>query len=331
MNKIIQTKLHAFGGIIRPIISHLCFIFIIIWLLHLCFLCYQKWNEIPNQIIEADLTALGYTSVKSYCNINTKIIGSNSVIYQNKADSSNIISIYSSPFYTEEHNIDVSFLDRFKEISLKYRDTLANMYTFYVLDYYCHTSIPVANNTSQNWCQYNHNSFSYIDSPKWCHDSIGSSFKGSGFLAFPNFTNEKGMMIGYGTGVLSFNVNLINGKPEFNSPWDITQANYNIKYSCTNITCDTISIEFYGAINFSEMYPSPDKKTMSGIEFTKQEKIQEIMKNGLRLHTEFLEFKGLASQRNFILGAIVTILIAVMCELLFKCFKNSRRRQNGYN
>lgn len=327
---MIQSKLQVVGEISLSNILRLCSIIIITGLLFLCFLYYKRWNEIPNQTIKADLTALGYTSVKSYCNFNIRIIGSSSNIYQNIADSSNIISIYSSPFYTERHDLDASFLDRFREVSLKYRDTLANMYTFYVLDYYCHTTIPVATNTSQSRYKHHHNSFSYIDSPKWHHDTFGSSYKGSGFLAFPNFTNDKGMMIGYGTGDLSFNISLINEKPQFSSPWDVTQANYNLKISCANIVCDTISIEFYGATNFSDMYPIPDKKTVSGIEFTKREKIQEIMKNGLRLHTEFLEFKGLASQRNFILGAIVAFLIAVMCEILFKCFKN-RRSQNGHN
>ena len=117
---------------------------------------------------------------------------------------------------------------------------------------------------------------------------------------------------------MTFNTNLINGKPEMKSSWDITQANYNISFVCENISCDTISIEFYGATIFSNMYPEPDKITMSGVEFTSSEKVDEIIKNGLRFHTEFLELKEMAAIRVFILTALLSLFIALIANAITK-------------
>lgn len=283
-----------------------------------CFKFYQKWNEIPNQTIKVDMTALGFTSDSSYCNFRINVNAGSLHLGNEIKDSRSFVEVHSSPYYNTQHNLDKNLLEKFPNVSVKYRDVLANMYTFYVLDYDSYTTINISENTSKSDSKYaSSESFSYIDAPKWSKDSIGSSFSGSGFLAFPDFT-AKPDSIGHGCGTMDFSVNIINGMNSIKNPWDITQANYNIRLNCKDISCDTISIEFYGATLFSNMYPVPDKTTMSGIEFIKPEKIQEIISNGLRFHTEFLEFKETAAMRVFILTALLSLLIAFVVNLITK-------------
>lgn len=93
------------------------------------------------------------------------------------------------------------------------------------------------------------------------------------------------------------------------SSLDISQSNYIIRFDPQEIKCDTISIEFNGATNFSNMYPSPDKVTMSGIEFVNPNKILEICKNGLRFHSEFIELNEMSARRTFILSGIVSLIV----------------------
>lgn len=284
-----------------------------------CFKFYQKWNEIPNQTIKVDMTALGYTSDSSYCNFRINVNAGSLHLGNEIIDSKSIVEVYSSPYYKVQHNLDKDFLDKlFPDVSAKYRDTIANMYTFYLLDYDSHTTINIRDNiTMSDFENGSSNSFSYIDAPKWSKDSIGSSFSGSGFLAFPDFTSKPDS-IGHGCGSMDFSVNTINGMNSIKNPWDITQANYNIQLNCKDISCDTISIEFYGATLFSNMYPVPDKTTMSGIEFVQPEKIQDIIRNGLRFHTEFLELKEIAAMRVFLLTALLSLLIAFVVNLITK-------------
>ncbi len=298
-------------------VSHFLFLGLLFCLVWLCFQIYPKWNEIPNQTIRAKITALGYTSDSSYCNFHIKVAAGNPYISVQDDKSTNTIYVYSSPKYTSQHTLDKNFLLKFTDTSVKHRDVLANMYTFYVLDYYCYTTIDVAFNNSESKSCPNPQAFSYIDSPQWGKDSFGSSYTGSGFLAFPDFEGKSGM-IGEGNGKMEFNTNLINGKPNMKSLWDITQANYSISLGCDNISCDTISIEFYGATLFSNMYPEPDKTTMSGIEFTSPDKVNEIIKNGLRFHTEFLELKEMAAMRIFILTALLSLFIALIANAITK-------------
>ena len=283
-----------------------------------CFKFYQKWNEIPNQTIKVDLTTLGYTSDSSYCNFRINVNAGSLHLGNEIKDSRSIVEVYSSPYYNAQHNFDKNFLEKFPDVSVKYQYILANMYTFYVLDYETYTTINIKDNISKSvFKKTSSESFSYIDAPKWSKDTIGSSFSGSGFLAFPDFT-AKPDSIGHGCGTMDFSVNIINGMNSIKDLWDITQANYNIQLKCKDISCDTLSIEFYGATLFSNMYPVPDKTTMSGIEFVKPEKIQEIINNGLRFHTEFIELKETAAMRVFLLTALLSLLIAFVVNLITK-------------
>lgn len=315
-----KLNLHGVNTIFKKrecrILLQFVFICVLSFCVWICFQLYPKWNEIPNQTIKANMIALGDVSDSSSCNF---AINVNAGSYHNTRmdkDSVNRMTVWHRSKSPVCHDLDENFQNRFKEVFIEYRDELKNMRTFYVLDYYCSTSIIAAPSYSDHHHDYDTLSFSYIDRPQPCIEPNGISYSGSGFVAFAESIDKKLEL--RGKGELSFNTNLINGKPEMRSSWDITQANYQVSISCENISCDTISIEFYGATIFSNMHPEPDKISMSGIEFTSPDKVEDIIKNGLRFHTEFLELKGLAAQRSFILAALVSLLIAVFCELLFK-------------
>lgn len=289
----------------------LLFFFVLI-----CFQLYPKWNEIPNQTIKANLIAFGDVSDSSCCKF---IININAGSYYNNRkdkESTNRMIVWHRFKNPVRYNSDINLLRILKDDSTKLRDKLSDMRSFYVLNYYSSTTINARHLYSNSQHQYDSLCFSYIDKPLPCIESGSISYSGSGFVAFTKSAYKEQELRGKGD--LSFNTNLINSKPEMKSLWDITQANYNILIACENISCDTISIDFYGATLFSNMHPEPDKISMSGIEFTKPDKIQEIQKNGLQFHSEFLELKGMAAMRVFILTALLSLLIALIANAITK-------------
>lgn len=297
--------------ILRLLLLGLLFIFVC-----LCFQIYPKWNEIPNQTIKASMIAFGDISDSSCCNFEINInVGSYHYVREDK-DSTNKMIIWHRSRKPVRYNSDINLLRILKDDSTKYRDKLSNMHSFYVLDYHCSTTIDARHLYSDNDHHYDSLCFSYIEKPRPCVSSEEASYSGSGFVAFTKSASKDLEL--RGKGELSFNTNIINGKPEMKSLWDITQANYNIFIACENISCDTISIEFYGATLFSNMFPEPDKTTMSGVEFTSPDKVDEIIKNGLRFHAEFLEIKEMAAMRIFILTALLSLFIALIANAITK-------------
>lgn len=311
--QIAKNKLHCNG--LKKMLQFLLLVFLFFFL-WLCFQVYPKWNEIPNQIIKANLIAFGDVSDSSCCNFEININAGSFYNVRKDKDSTNRMIIWHRSIKPVHYNSDVNLLQILKDDSTKHRDKLLDKRTFYVLDYYCSTTINARHSHSDSHHQYNSLSFSYIDKPRPSNDFERISYKGSGFVAFAKSPYKELELCGKGE--LTFNTNLINGKPEMKSSWDITQANYNISFVCENISCDTISIEFYGATIFSNMYPEPDKITMSGVEFTSSEKVDEIIKNGLRFHTEFLELKEMAAIRVFILTALLSLFIALIANAITK-------------
>ena len=88
----IQIK-NAQRSRLPSIVIRMSLIFLLVFLAHFCFLYYEKWNEIPNQTIKANLSALGYTSIKSYCNFKIQINGGSTNNYREYANSTNKISV----------------------------------------------------------------------------------------------------------------------------------------------------------------------------------------------------------------------------------------------
>lgn len=298
-------------------VLQLIFISLLLRFVWICFQIYLVWNEIPHQTIKARLSALGDVSDSSSCKFAINISAGSYQLIRKDKDSTNIATIWHRSKNTVRHDLGTNFLKKFYDVSVKYHDQLANMSSFYVLDYSCSSTIMADTlYLGERHPQYSTLTFCYIDSPKPHINSNNISYSGSGFVAFAKSEDNDHELCGEGG--LSFNTNLINGKPEMKSPWDVTQANYDISFACENISCDTISIEFYGATTFSNMFPQPDKISMSGIEFNRPEKIQEIQKDGLRFHVDFLELKEMAAMRILVLTTLLSVCIALLANVLSK-------------
>ena len=275
-----------------------------------CFCIFSRWNEIPNHSIQAKLLALG-ESDKRYCTFRIKINAGGTHSIKNDSIFQNSIMIYDSTINSRDFKQYEVIANKYKTAYQSHKDCILQKNRFYILDYLSTTTINVCRNKSDSCSKYDGYAFGYIDAPKWNKKGRQSIYNGSGFLAFPK---EKGK----GGGELAFSTNLTNEVPKMTSPWDITQSNYEVKINCHNICCDTISIEFFGAVNFSNMYPTPQKTTMSGVEFTDSVDIQKIMRNGLRFHAEFIELKEMSAMRTFILTAIMSLLISLFANIIYQ-------------
>ena len=277
-----------------------------------CFKSYQKWSIIPNHIIEAKLTAEGYISPHSYCNLKLKIEAGKYLQHQSQSGA-NIIKIWNCDQFTDTIPLYLLYNGKLSYLRDQYPHIFEAKKTFYFMDYQMHTNIkskPLNRlNDETRKPHSTEGSFSFGDIPDVTSDSLGTHSSGSAIVGFGQY---------HGESELGFMTNLLNISPSFFSRWDITQANYNIRFSCNNIKCDTISIEFIGATDFSAMYPIPDIITMSGIEFTNPAKIGIIKTNGLRFHTDFIELKEMSARRTFLLSAVLSLLISIIASIIFK-------------
>ena len=284
-----------------------------------CMEKYQAWNIIPSHQIEAHLSAEGLISDKSFCNLKINIDAGGFYLLNDSFERSNIIELFNSSQYTDSIKIDKLYNGKCSYIYRipKYKKALENKCTFYFLDFKTHTNISskYKNRDYLGICDYNKFTFNYMEDSKLRCDSLGTHSGGIGFLAYDRWD---------GDGWFLFNTNLLNSSPSFNSPWDITQANYFIDFKCSNIRCDTITIEFIGATTFSAMYPNPNRITVSSIQFTDSNSINEIMKNGLRFHTEFVQMKELSSRRTFVLSAVFSLLVSLFASIVFTFIFHSK-------
>lgn len=104
-------------------------------------------------------------------------------------------------------------------------------------------------------------------------------------------------------------------KPSIFSLYDMSQSYYNISLN-GEFDRGYLEIDCTGATDFSEMYPQPDRITMSSIIFKKDEKINIIKSNGLKFHAEFKELKNKQNARVFVLSAVMSALIAIFVTFL---------------
>jgi hypothetical protein len=110
------------------------------------------------------------------------------------------------------------------------------------------------------------------------------------------------------------------------SPYDISQCYYKLNFT-GNFDKEVIIFDFIGATHFSEMWPEPDKKTMSSIEFSDLEKIKEIEMNGLTFHAQFPELQNWQSARVFLLTALMSAILAILITfLILSLYKVGLRR-----
>lgn len=294
------------------IISKIAIILLLLYGVDFCLWFFQKWNIIPTHQIEANLSAEGFLSDQSYCNLRLMMnAGSSSLVIDSL--SGNKIEIGSYGNYSDTIALDKLYNGKCGYVYRQHPEKFKGKTTFYFLDFLAHTNIKTKprNKDCDNMLITDDCTMSYIEKPLLTKDSIGTTAEGSGLLGF----SQCG-----GKGEMLFSTNLINSFPELITTWDISQAIYEVKFTCDKIKCDTISIEFVGATNFSSMHPIPDIITMSGMEFTDSTKISMIQSGGLRFHTEFLQLKEMSARRTFLLSAVLSLLISIIASLLFKFF-----------
>lgn len=104
-------------------------------------------------------------------------------------------------------------------------------------------------------------------------------------------------------------------KPSIFSLYDMSQSYFNISLN-GEFDRGYLEIDCTGATDFSDMYPQPDKTTMSSVIFTNEEKIRIIKSYGLKFHTEFKELKNKQNARVFVLSAVMSALIAIFVTFL---------------
>lgn len=314
MKEHLATKIRRFPSYqIVSIVFRLTIVVFLIYGGRYCWFLYHKWNEIPTHKIEANLSAEGFVSDKSYCNMRLRINAGNSSVIEDTLFRGNTIVIGNSGDYTDTIVLKKIYDGKCRYLYQKHPDKFVGKTTFYYLDFQTHTNIEsrVHNKDYAGVLISCEHTLSYIEQPKLTNDSTGTTSTGSGLLGFSQCD---------GGGELNFATNLLNSYPELLSPWDITQAIYDVKFTCKKIKCDTVSIDFVGATDFSSMYPVPDKITMSGIEFFDSTKISILLTEGLRFHTVFLQLKELSARRTFLLSAALSLLISIAASILFKFF-----------
>ena len=296
---------------IVSIVFRLTIVVSLIYFGYYCLLLYQKWNIIPTHKIEANLSAEGLVSDKSYCNLRLRINAGNSSVIEDTLFRGNTIVIGNSGDYTDTIALRKVYDGKCRYLYQQHPDKFVGNTTFYYLDFQTNTNIEsrVHNKDYAGVLISNKHTLSYIEQPKLTSDSTGTTSIGSGLLGFCQCD---------GGGELNFATNLLNSIPELLSPWDITQAIYEIQFTSERIKCDTVSIEFIGATDFSSMYPVPDKITMSGIEFLDPIKISIVQTEGLRFHADFLQLKEMSARRTFLLSAVFSLLISIVANLLFR-------------
>lgn len=84
---------------------------------------------------------------------------------------------------------------------------------------------------------------------------------------------------------------------------------------------ERISFDFMGVVNFSHMYPEPDKTTMTKIEFSDKDKINEIVKNGIKFHAEFPQARNIQTVRVSVLSLFLSLFFSLLGSMSFKLFR----------
>ena len=318
-----MANLKVFRNKIISILANTCtqkvlrtgYLLVPLIIIYACLCFYISWSHIPDRNITAEISALGYCSDSSYCNfrINIDAVGMSEQHKDSICDT--YVEIANHPLYARRIELPDSFYQVFKPICLANEKYLEKMKSFYSLNYECGATMSAKlpkeqeNETLHTYCS--NPTFNYASNPKWKGNGAEKITYGNGLIAF----NET-----YGSGYLRFKSNLFNQVPRLWSRWDITQSNVSLRLKCNNIRCDTISLEFFGASLFSEMYPRPDYINMSRIEFTDPIKIKEIISKGLRFHVDFIQLKEMAATRTIILTSILSLALSLIGSIIYKRF-----------
>jgi len=94
----------------------------------------------------------------------------------------------------------------------------------------------------------------------------------------------------------------------------------------------TINIDFRGAMNYNEIFPTPDYKSLTKITYTDEDKIDTIINEGLYLSAESLLTKNIQNNRNFILATLIGFLFSMIIDVIYRLFfKNDETAKDSIN
>lgn len=91
----------------------------------------------------------------------------------------------------------------------------------------------------------------------------------------------------------------------------------------SNIKLKSLTFDYIGPTEYSDMYPEPDIKDISKITFTDENKILTILKNGLRFHVNFPDMENVQQIRIFIITLILGGLLGLLIRVLYKIIKRT--------
>lgn len=289
-----------------------------------CIFLFNAFNAIPARDIYINLRNVGDID-SARCNI---LINMD---YGGKADEDpsyrmNIIEIQSfssknAKSLFNKNNRDQRFSMRkkysYRVLSRLFQDSLNNISSMYSLEYKCYSNIGKIISSKDSVLKNQDGSMSSIRQPYLLKEKAGTCVAGGGHVLFPNVPE--------GRGLFTFGTSVDNGKQKLCYLWDITQLNLNFKLNCSYKLNCKLAFEFYGPVDFSAMYPTPDKKTVSGIEFTNPDKINIIRTNGLSYHVDFLNNRNLQEVRNLVITAIMSMVIALICNIICNIFELKKK------
>lgn len=126
-------------------------------------------------------------------------------------------------------------------------------------------------------------------------------------------------------------ISIFNDRPSLLALRDVSQCVYTYKVFTDSESVQKLSFDFMGVVNFSNMYPSPDKITMTGMEFTDSVKLKEILWNGITFHSSFPQARNLQTIRVSILSLFLSLFFSLSVSMISKMikenFKQSRTKK----
>lgn len=90
----------------------------------------------------------------------------------------------------------------------------------------------------------------------------------------------------------------------------------------SNIKLKSLTFDYIGPTEYSDMYPEPDIKDISKITFVDEHKISAILKDGLRFHVKFPDMENVQQIRIFIITLILGGLFGLLIRVLYNIIKN---------
>ena len=303
---------------IFPIFSFVIYLIIII---------FEAINEVPNRKIYLELYKNGDTDGAT-CNIDIHTnYDSNS--YSDTIDewTYNVITINHLRHHKSRRLFDKKrfmlyeplFNENLNAVRKRFPQFEQSVHTVYSLIYQCgsHRWSPGYNiSHPDESLPSNALIKSYMTKPEIIEDKFEKAIKGGGKIFFSDID---------GSGYFKFRASTDNKPPRFWNFWDVSQSNYDFKISLYGINCNRIAMNFHSPTQFGRLDPQPDTLTSDRIIYVSEDKIIRIEKDGLQFHADFYNTKNMQDVRNFLLTAIMSIVVAFFCSYIIEHIKKHKQ------